>query len=113
MLQFFIKDGIIQRHFIESGKVPTTIETEQGIITNPTVEQFKEIGWEEYYPPQSPEYIPTIEELTECKIRERYSINKEFQVQRKRDTDSNAFSEYNTYVEECITWAHAQPHRDE
>ena len=113
MLQFFIKDGIIQRHFIESDKVLTTIETEQGVITNPTVEQFKEIGWKEYYPPQSPEYIPTIEELTEYKIRERYSINKEFQVQRKRDTDPNAFSEYNTYVEECITWAHAQPHRDE
>lgn len=113
MLQFFIKDGIIQRPFIESGKVLTTIETEQGVITNPTVEQFKEIGWKEYYPPQSPEYIPTIEELTEYKIRERYSINQEFQVQRKRDTDPNAFSEYNTYVEECITWAHAQPHRDE
>jgi hypothetical protein len=60
--------------------VLTTIETEQGVITNPTVEQFKELGWKEYYTPQSSEYIPTIEELTECKIRERYSINQEFQV---------------------------------
>lgn len=113
MIQVFSKDQEFKSVEVIQGKVLTTIETEQGVITNPTIEQFKEIGWEEYYPPQSPEYIPTIEELTEYKIRERYSINQEFQVQRKRDIDPNAFSEYNTYVEECITWAHAQPHRDE
>ena len=112
MIQVFSKDQEFKSVEVIQGKVLTTIEIEQGVITNPTVEQFKAEGWEEYSSPLTPEYIPTIEELTEQKIREKYSINKEFQVQRKRDIDPKAFAEYNTYVEECITWAHAQTHRD-
>jgi len=85
-------------------------------ITNPSLEQFKSIGWEEYTPEPTPEpepYLPTLEELVEQKIRERYSLNQEFEVQRKRDTEPEAFQTYYDYVESCISYAHEQQHREE
>ena len=76
-------------------------------------------GWTEYTPPAPPAppapepYVPTIEELVERKLRERYSINQEFEVQRKRKTEPQAFVDYYDYVEQCIEWANKQPHREE
>lgn len=80
----------------------------------PTDEVLIANGWtitEEIVPIPEP-YLPTIEELTEQKLRERYSINQEFEVQRKRDTDQQGFAAYYDYVEECIAWAKSQPHKD-
>ena len=76
-------------------------------VTNPSLEQFLSIGWSEYTPEPEPA-LPTIEELVESKIREKYTINQEFEVQRKRDIEPDAFQTYYNYVEECIAWAHEQ-----
>ena len=105
----YIKDGVVRRFKIVDGKVLTTI----GNIVNPTIEQFLADGWQEYVPPTPQPILPTIEELVEGKVRERYTINQEFQVNRKRETDKEAFEAYYTYVEECIAWAEQQPHREE
>ena len=111
MMQIFKKENIIRSFQVENDKVYTTIELNGFNVTNPTIQQFKSIGWEEYAPEPSPEpepYIPTIEELVEQKIRERYTINQEFEVQRKRDVEPEAFQTYYDYVEECIAWAKQQ-----
>jgi hypothetical protein len=113
MTQIFKKDNIIRSFQIENNKVFTTIELDGFKITNPTIEQFKSVGWEEYIYPTPEPYVPTLEELVEQKIRERYSINKEFEVQRKRDVEPEAFKTYYDYVEECIAWAKEQPHKEE
>ena len=105
----YIKDGVVRRFKIVDSKVLTTI----GNIVNPTIEQFLADGWQEYVPPTPEPILPTIEELVEGKVRERYTINQEFQVNRKRETDKEAFEAYYAYVEECIAWAEQQPHREE
>jgi hypothetical protein len=105
----YIKDGVVRRFKIVDGKVLTTI----GNIVNPTIEQFLADGWQEYVPPTPQPVLPSIEDLVEQKVRERYTINQEFQVNRKRDTDTEAFQAYYNYVEECIAWAYEQPHREE
>ena len=112
MVQTFIKDGIIRSFKIENNKVYTTIELDSFKITNPTLEQFKSVGWVEYTPPAPELYLPTIEDLVESKLRERYSINQEFEIQRKRDVEPKTFQVYYDYVEEVIAWAEKQPHRD-
>ena len=105
----YIKDGVVRRFKIVDGKVLTTI----GDVINPTIEEFLADGWQEYVPPTPQPILPSIEELVEQKLRERYTINQEFQVNRKRDTDTEAFQAYYAYVEECIAWAYEQPHREE
>jgi hypothetical protein len=108
MTQLFIKDSQIKAFKVENNKVFTTIEMDGFNVTNPSLEQFKSIGWEEYTYPEPEPYIPTLEELVEGKLRERYSINQEFEVQRKRDIEPEAFQTYYDYVEECIAWAKEQ-----
>ena len=96
-----VKDNIVLTvfaHYIKTHKS----------MSNPTLEAFYADGWQDYIAPAPEPYIPTIEELVEQKLRERYSINQEFEVNRKRDTDQEAFSAYYAYVEECIEWAHQQ-----
>lgn len=105
----YIKDGVVRRFKIVDGKVLTTI----GNIVNPTIEEFLADGWQEYIPPTPQPILPTIEELVEGKVRERYTINQEFQVNRKRETDKEAFEAYYAYVEQAIAWAEQQPHREE
>lgn len=112
----FKKGDIIRDFTVSNGKVITTIKVNGITVINPSIEQFKADGWEEYIPPTPPEpepYLPTVEELVEQKLRERYSINQEFEVNRKRETESQAFAEYYNYVEQCIVWANEQPHREE
>ena len=112
MKQYFKnKDGEVRAFEVENGKVLTTIELNSRTIVNPTIEQFEASGWTPCEPPEP--VLPTIEELVEGKLRERYSINKEFEVQRKRDNEPEAFAAYYAYVEECIELANEQPHRDE
>ena len=105
MIQLFIKNGNIKSFNVENNKVYTTIVIGGYNVTNPTLEQFYSIGWRDYVQPTPPEpepYIPTLEELVEQKLRERYSINQEFEVQRKRDVETEAFEEYYAFVEKCI-----------
>lgn len=114
----FKKCDIIRDFAVRGGKVVTTIKVNGITVINPTLAQFKANGWEEYTPPTPPTpepepYIPTIEELVEGKLRERYSINQEFEVNRKRETEPQAFQAYYDYVEQCIVWAYEQPHREE
>lgn len=105
MTQLFIKDGKIRLFQVENDKVFTTIILGDYNVTNPTLQQFLSTGWEEYIQPEPEPYLPTLEELVEQKIRERYSINQEFEVQRRRFREPEAFDEYDNFVEECIASA--------
>lgn len=112
----FEKDGVVRSFEIYDDKVATSIVVDGLTICNPTLEQFLADGWVGYIPPTPPApepILPTIEELVVCKLRERYSINQEFEVNRKRETEPEAFAAYYDYVEECIAWAEEQPHREE
>lgn len=111
MIQRFIKDGKIKSVEVNNGKVITTIELNGFNVINPSLDDFLSIGWQEYYSPEPVAYIPTLEELVQQKIREKYTLNKELQIQRKRDVEPDQFQEYYNYVEECISWAKDQPHR--
>ena len=104
MIKIFIKDQQIRSFNVEGNKIFTTIILGDFKITNPTLEQFESVGWKKYEQPEIEPipYVPTIEELVEQKIRERYSLNQEFEVQRKRDVETEAFTEYYNFVEECI-----------
>lgn len=53
--------------------------------------------------------IPTREEINNqivAKIRQKYSIDDEFQMQRlgMQDNENPEYQAYLTYVNECITW---------
>lgn len=113
MRQTFEKDGIIRSFEVVDNRVMTTIEIGGEWVSNPSLEAFLADGWREWIAPVPEPILPTIEELVEGKLRERYTINQEFEVQRKRDTEPEAFAAYYAYVEECIEWANKQPHRDE
>jgi deoxyxylulose-5-phosphate synthase len=56
-----------------------------------------------------PEEIPTREKINEkvvAKIRNNYSIDDEFQMQRlgMQDNTNAEYQEYLQYINECITW---------
>lgn len=74
-------------------------------VINPTEEQILADGWQEYIAPKVEPYKPTYEERVEQLIREKYSINQEFAIQRQRETKPDEFEEYFTYCEECKTIA--------
>jgi len=42
------------------------------------------------------------DEMIDNLIRSRYSVSREFKVQRERDTNPDAFDTYNKYVLSCI-----------
>ena len=106
----FIKDGIIKRYEVQDGKVLCTIEINGRWVSNPTIEQFKAQGWEEYTPPQPEPYVPTFEEIYKAKIvelvRAEYDMDDEFAILRQKDTKPEQFEEYNSFVEECKAKAH-------
>ena len=113
MRNYYKKDGKVRSFAVEDGRVMATVELDGIWVSNPSLEDFLADGWEEYIVPVPEPYVPTLEELVEQKLRERYSINQEFEVQRKRDTEPEAFAAYYAYVEEVIAWAKTQPHRDD
>lgn len=41
-----------------------------------------------------------------------YTINKEFQTLRQKDTNPEDFYIYNNRVNQCIAWAYTQPHKE-
>lgn len=103
---------------VVNGKAISTFLINGVSVSNPTVAAIEADGWEEYVPPTPKPYVPTLEELVQDALRNgadggtpTYSIPQEFEVQRKRDTDQDAFAIYNARVEACIAWANAQPHR--
>lgn len=99
---------------------PKSLVLNDNTYVPPTDEQLKEAGYEirQIIDPIPEPYLPTIEELVERALRSGedggrvYSINQEFEVQRRRDTHAQEFAEYNARVEECIAWANKQPHKE-
>lgn len=71
---------------IVSGKANITMELGGMLVSNPDLEMLVADGWVEYvvdeveYESVVEQYIPTLEELVERRVRERYSINQEFEV---------------------------------
>lgn len=120
MRQYFRKGDVIRSFEVRDGKVLTTIVVGTNQVINPTLEQFYADGWEDYIMPVPEPVLPTIEELVERALRygedggtPTYTINQEFEVNRRRDTHPQEFATYNARVEECIAWANEQPHREE
>ena len=72
-------------------------------IINPTEAHIFADGWQLYTPAPLEPLKPTYEERVEQLIRERYSLNQEFAIQRQRDTKPEEFEEYFAYCEECKT----------
>ena len=72
-------------------------------IWNPSEEQIKAAGWEEYTPEEtaSDEYVPTYEEKVVELIRERYSIDDEIAILRQKDTKQEEYQAWYDYCEEC------------
>lgn len=104
MIQTFKQENTIKRYDVQDGKVLCTIQINGRWVSNPSLEQFKSQGWEDYTPPTPPApqpYVPTYEELVVMKIHERYSINDELAILRQRDTKPDEFEEYFNYVEQC------------
>lgn len=113
MITQFIKDGEIKSFVVENGKVLTFANINERSVINPTLDEFTNSGWEECQDSQESEYIPTLDELVEKLIRRRYTLNKELQINRKRDADPEQFDEYYQYVEQCINDARSQQYREE
>ena len=105
MIQIFKKEDIIKKYQVQNGKVLCTIEINGRWVSNPTIEQFKNEGWEEYTPPQPEPYVPTYDELYKAKIvelvRAKYDADDEFAILRQRESKPEQFAEYNAYVEDC------------
>lgn len=112
MITQFIKEGKIKSFVVENGKVLTLANINGLSVINPTIDEFTNNGWKECQV-QEAEYIPTLEELVEKLIRQRYTLNKELQIHRKRDADPEQFDEYYQYVEQCINDARNQQYRQE
>lgn len=113
MITQFIKEGEIKSFVVENGKVLTLADINGLSVINPTIDEFTNSGWKEYHDSIEPAYIPTLEELVEKLIRQRYTLNKELQINRKREADPEQFDEYYQYVEQCINEARTQQYRQE
>jgi hypothetical protein len=72
-------------------------------IFNPSEEQIKAAGWEEYTPEEtaSEEYVPTYEEKVVELIRERYSVDDEIAILRQKDTKQEEYQAWYDFCEEC------------
>ncbi len=112
MIRKFQKNGKIRSYEVMDSMIRAMIKIGDKWVANAPVVNLLADGWEDITPDQSFN-LPSVEELVERKVRERYSINQEFEVQRKRETEPDEFNAYYDYVEECIAWAHQQPNRDD
>lgn len=72
-------------------------------IFNPSEEQIKAAGLEEYTPEEtaSEEYVPTYEEKVVELIRERYSVDDEIAILRQKDTKQEEYQAWYDFCEEC------------
>lgn len=115
---YLIKEGKIKNYKTVNDKVICTVLIDNHTITNPTLQQMYDCGWVEYNMIIEEE-LPTIESLVEGALREGidggsplYTLNKEFQILRLRDTNPEDFYIYNNRVNQCIAWAYTQPHKE-
>lgn len=115
---YLIKDNKIINVTVVADKVVTTIEIDGKWVSNPTLQQMYDCGWAEYNMVIEEE-LPTIENLVEGALREGidggsplYTLNKEFQTLRQKDTNPDDFYIYNNRVNQCIAWAYTQPHKE-
>lgn len=113
MITQFIKEGEIKSFVVENGKVLTFANINGLSVINPTIDEFTNSGWKECHDSLESAYIPTLEELVEKLIRQRYTLNKELQIHRKRDVEPEQFDDYYQYVEQCINNAKNQQYRQE
>lgn len=72
-------------------------------IFNPSEEQIKAAGWEEYTPEEtaSEEYVSTYEERVVELIRERYTIDDEIAILRQKDTKQDEYQAWYDFCESC------------
>jgi hypothetical protein len=72
-------------------------------IWNPSEEQIKAAGWEEYTPEEtaSEVYVPSYEERVIELIRERYSIDDEIAILRQKDTKQEEYQAWYDFCESC------------
>ena len=70
-------------------------------VINPSEEIIISDGWQKFVIPQAEPCKPTYEERVEQLIREKYSVNQEFAIQRQRETKPEEFKVYFAYCEEC------------
>ena len=72
-------------------------------IWNPSEEQIKAAGWEEYTPEEtaSEEYVPTYEERVVELIREKYSIDDEIALLRQKESKPEEYQAWYDFCEEC------------
>ena len=70
-------------------------------VINPTEEMIFSDGWQEFVTLETEPYMPTYEERVEQLIREKYSINQEFAIQRQCETKPEEFEEYFVFCEKC------------
>lgn len=93
------------KQYIKDNKVKLSNEIiicRNGVqVINPSEEMILSDGWQEYVVPKAEPYVPSYEERVEQLIREKYSSNQEFAIQRQRETKPDEFAEYFAYCEEC------------
>lgn len=93
------------KQYIKDNKVKLSNEIiicRNGVqVINPSEEMILSGGWQEYVVPKAEPYVPSYEERVEQLIREKYSSNQEFAIQRQRETKPDEFAEYFAYCEEC------------
>lgn len=109
----YIKDNI-------EAYVGGKVEMNGAMFTGVTVEWLEAHGFTPVIiTPQVEEYVPTEEEVAEAKhsqyhalvvekIRDKYSADDEFAIQRQRYTNVDEFDEYNAYCEQCKVEAHKE-----
>lgn len=115
-----IKDGETRSFRVVGQSVLATMRVAGRLVSNPLLSALYADGWKDAPVPPTPEPIlPTVEELVYRALRlgedggtPTYSDMQEFEVQRKREEDPEAFAAYYARVEQCIAWAKSQPHRD-
>lgn len=99
MNKLYIKNNIIKT------REKIVIFKDKMQIFNPKEETLFEDGWTIYTSPvQEPIEVPIEEQYKQRiieLIREKYSVDDELAIQRQRDTKTEEFEAYNTFVEEC------------
>lgn len=84
-----------------NGRIITTIKIAGRWVSNPTITDFENEGWQEYTPPEPQEEEVDYPRKVVRLIRLKYTIDDELAIQRQRDTKPEEFEKYNTYIEWC------------
>lgn len=96
MIQYFVKNGVVRAFNVVGGKVMAMIRILGLWVGNPTLEQLYAEGWEDYVmpvpepPSKEEQYWNRYMELK----REKYDMDKEFELLRQRSTKALEFAAY-------------------